>query len=578
MRASLRLAARIVVVVALVGSVFGESAGANRASASSRKISVPRTLARTLTFDAPRGRVILGLAPTHIMFSWRGDERTGVRYRTVDEAGDASRWRWAPVDHDADEGRRHYSGAIAVDRPAEMEYRKKVPDGTRMGRVTLDYVNTLDGPERTMRVPRASAAVGDEPRIVTRAEWGANESVKRTSGGCKRNFYPAQQLFVHHTAGKNYDRNGAATMRAIYHFHVQSRGWCDVGYNFVIDWDGTIFEGRWARNYLPWETHSSEDWRGDVVQGAHVSEFNSGSVGVSMMGNFTSVGPPKAMRRSLIRLLAWEADRHNLKPKAAHTYRNPETGRTKRLRFISGHRDAGFTSCPGARLYRQLPSIRRRVNRKIGDGKLWTGIDLRPRRSVAPYGSAAALTGTLTDERGLALAGKTIAVWRRDGRGAWHTDAPEVTEADGSFDISVVPEKNVRIVAVYEGGGNTWSSRSRTVRVALGHAVTLTADGAPAGENTYHFAPGETSAVLEGDLRPNHAGKNVRLTISKSFADGPFKRIEEVSALLDSSSRYTYEFIFPDATSGTTYRVVARMPRDSRHREGVSPPVYLVLD
>jgi hypothetical protein len=108
-----------------------------------------------------------------------------------------------------------------------------------------------------------------------------------------------QQLFVHHTAGSNFDRHPKATMRAIYWFHTVRRGWCDIGYNFVISWDGRVFEGRWARRYKPWEVHDSEDARGRAVAGAHVSGFNSGSVGVSVMGNFSRVSAPPDVRRTL---------------------------------------------------------------------------------------------------------------------------------------------------------------------------------------------------------------------------------------------------------------------------------------
>ena len=135
-------------------------------------------------------------------------------------------------------------------------------------------------------MPRARGGPNG-PDIVTRAEWGADESLKSTSGGCTRRFYRVQQLFVHHTAGTNNDADPAATMRAIYWYHTRSRGWCDIGYNFVVGPDGAIFEGRWARKYMPWESHSGEDAQGRAVAGAHVADYNSGSVGISMMGDFT---------------------------------------------------------------------------------------------------------------------------------------------------------------------------------------------------------------------------------------------------------------------------------------------------
>ena len=157
-----------------------------------------------------------------------------------------------------------------------------------MGRVKVDLLNTVDGPTKLVPAARAEAGASG-PNIVTRAEWGADESIKSTSGGCSRSFWRVQQLFVHHTAGVNNDPDPEATMRAIYWYHTKSRGWCDIGYNFVIGPDGSIFEGRWARSYMPWESHTGEDAQGRAVSGAHVANFNSGSVGISMMGNFQDV-------------------------------------------------------------------------------------------------------------------------------------------------------------------------------------------------------------------------------------------------------------------------------------------------
>lgn len=331
-------------------------------------LRVPKTVARRVVLDAARGRSVMSIRPTHMAFAWEGDDGTGVRYRTVAPGGEVSKWRRVVEDEDAARGRRHFSGAIGVSRPARVEYRTVEPRGTAIGPVTLDYVNTVDGPLRTYQVEvparSATAAVG-APRVRTRAQWGADESITRKSGACTRDFSPVQQLFVHHTAGTNGVNNGDATMRAIQFFHIRSRGWCDVGYNFVIDWDGTIYEGRWARKYAPGAVHTGEDRRRRIVTGAHVTGFNTGSVGVSLMGEFTGRAPPRALQRGLVRLLAWEVDRHGLRARGDHLYRNPVTGRATRLKRIAGHRDAGQTACPGAKLYNLLGPIRRRVARRV---------------------------------------------------------------------------------------------------------------------------------------------------------------------------------------------------------------------
>ncbi|MDQ3952466.1 MAG: N-acetylmuramoyl-L-alanine amidase, partial [Actinomycetota bacterium] len=212
-----------------------------------RTVSFPRTLARSFSLDRA-GAVESSWPATHVGFSWKGDDGTGVRYRVHGVDGTAARWRRAPENHDAERGEQHFSGVLAVGRAERVEWKVVKPAGESIRDVTLDYMNTVDGaPVVETVVPVAQrTAAANAPDIVTRAEWGADESIKSTSGSCVRQFFPVQQLFVHHTVGRNFDSNPKATMRAIYHFHTRTQGWCDVGYNFVVGWDGTIYEGRWA--------------------------------------------------------------------------------------------------------------------------------------------------------------------------------------------------------------------------------------------------------------------------------------------------------------------------------------------
>jgi hypothetical protein len=415
MRGFLRQTIRISVVLATVAGVLAPAV-----VTPARTITVPITVARTVSSLQPRGQISMAFRPTHLVFSWRGDEGTGLQYRTVGPEGQPSEWMEVPEDEDAQHGDNHYSGALWVGRPVAVHWRRVVPDGARMGIVRVDYLNTMDGPRRKVRIPSVARAQASTPNIITRAQWGADESLKRTGGSCRRRFYRVQQLFVHHTAGTNFDPNPAATMRAIYHFHTRRRGWCDIGYNFVISHDGRIFEGRWARHYRPWEVHSGEDVHGRAVAGSPVANFNSGSVGVSLLGNFQNVTPSPASRRALAELLAWEADRHKIPPRGTHTFRSPASGATRRLRRIAGHRDAGHTACPGRRLYERLPSIRRDTAAIIGDQpKANSRVSLTVEPQVFDHGEQTLLSGTLTRQNGTPLTDRTVTIYRRPNGGAW---------------------------------------------------------------------------------------------------------------------------------------------------------------
>jgi hypothetical protein len=215
--------------------------------------------------------------------------------------------------------------------------------------------------------PIVSAAT-TQPPVITRAGWGADESLRFDAGGHEMwppSYFPVQQFFVHHTAGRNNDPNPAATIRSIYYYHAITQGWGDIGYNFLIDEAGHIYEGRHARAYASGEVPTSEDLAGNGARGAQAKGFNEGSMGIAMLGTFDSQLPTLAARTSLEQLLAWIAERHGLNPTASHTYTNPVLGTSKWLPTIAGHRDVNQTDCPGAALYAYLPTIRSHVASRI---------------------------------------------------------------------------------------------------------------------------------------------------------------------------------------------------------------------
>ncbi len=196
---------------------------------------------------------------------------------------------------------------------------------------------------------RADTFVGPRPRIVTRSGWGADESI-RESQFLYTNTVKA--AFVHHTAtGNNYTcAQAPSLMRSIYRYHVKSNGWRDIGYNFVIDKCGNIYEGR----------------AGGVtkaVMGAHTLGFNTDTTGIAVLGTFTSADPPEAVVSALAHLSAWKLGLTGADPSGRTTLvsgggnRYPK-GTDVKLDVISGHRDGFATDCPGERLYQELPAIR----------------------------------------------------------------------------------------------------------------------------------------------------------------------------------------------------------------------------
>ena len=250
--------------------------------------------------------------------------------------------------------------------------------GARFARITTNRplghvtVTAIDAQADRGFVEGAEIAVAraavNEPNIYSRSQWGADESLRFDSGGHEiwpPEFSPMQKAIVHHTAGRNNDPNPAATVRAIYYQKTVGSDFGDIGYNFLIDEQGRIYEGRHSRAYEPGEEHVAEDLAGNIVRGGHARNYNDGTVGIALLGTFQNRQPTKAARNALERLLAWKLERHGLDPLGASTYTNPILGTTKFLKNISGHRNVNATACPGNAFYPKFKGLRHDVDDRI---------------------------------------------------------------------------------------------------------------------------------------------------------------------------------------------------------------------
>ena len=169
------------------------------------------------------------------------------------------------------------------------------------------------------------------------------------AGNCPPSSNPVSttvtHLIVHHSAGTNVATDWAAIVRAIWDFHVNVNGWADIGYNWLIDPNGVLYEGR-----------------GDNRLGAHFCGTNGGTMGVCVLGDFTTLFPQEAALNTLVQLLSWKICDIGVDPLG--TAFHASSGLT--LHRISGHRDGCATQCPGNTFYPFLPSIRMDVADYIG--------------------------------------------------------------------------------------------------------------------------------------------------------------------------------------------------------------------
>ena len=325
----------------------------------------PRTLASETRF----GHVTAATAPVHPGFdvqyvgiSWSDGPNPFVRF--------LADGRWSPWRQTEEDELPNADGtkfAALVPAPNADAYQVR---GANRG-VRAVAINTTDGP-RDLNASSLSAEASHltQPAVISRAGWGAKESYRFNSNGSEKwppTFYATRMLIVHHTAGKNNDPNPAATVRAIYYYHAITRGWGDIGYNFLIDAQGRIYKGRYSG---PAGTRNSDRLTGENanglgVTGAHTAGWNSGTMGIAILGTYTSASIPKSSRSALVKHLAWEADHHGIDPLASPTFTNPSSGDRKTNPTISGHRNWKSTECPGDKLYGALPGIRRDVAARI---------------------------------------------------------------------------------------------------------------------------------------------------------------------------------------------------------------------
>lgn len=243
------------------------------------------------------------------------------------------------------------------------------------------------GSSGTPWAPTPAAALTQQPAMVTRAGWGADEGMRN----CGPDYADKLRMaFVHHTAtGSDYSGSEADdVIRGIYAYHTEVRGFCDIAYHFLIDRFGRTYEGRFGGITEP-------------VNGGHAQGFNTGSTGVALLGNFMDRAADSRALDALKRLLAWRLDIDHLRPTGHTTMvsgggsnQRFEEGEKVRLPIIAGHRDTGITACPGDLLYTRLDGLRRAAER-IGLPKIW-----RPRQTPSEIepGQTVRYRATLSDD------------------------------------------------------------------------------------------------------------------------------------------------------------------------------------
>jgi uncharacterized lipoprotein YddW (UPF0748 family) len=285
-------------------------------------------------------------------------EDTDLRV-SVRVSADSTTWSpWAEVVEPQRDGSHYYAPMpVMVEASRYLQYRLQFstvePRVTPcLEDITLTFIDSRGGPDlqavESLGLQAQPEPGGvSRPAIISRADWGANESYRFDSNGNEvwpTEYQTPQKIIIHHSVTQNSDPNPPATVRAIYYYHAITLGWGDVGYNYLVDWKGNIYEGRYG---------------GPEVVGGHAYSYNYGSVGVCGMGTYgntsNSVAPSAELLAGLADVSAWQCSRVLLDPRESSFFVDKVT------QNIAGHRDFNATACPGDYLYAQLPSLRSEV-------------------------------------------------------------------------------------------------------------------------------------------------------------------------------------------------------------------------
>ena len=491
---------------------------------------------------------------------WSGRAQPHIELRARRKGG---RWtEWLPMGHAHDHGPDATPANAATDpiwtgRADEVELRLS----QRLRGLTLHTVRS-DGVRRRIVVARSAQTPGPPP-IIPRATWGGD--TLKTRGTPQ--IGTVQMAFVHHTVNANTytAEDSPAIVLAIAKYHINSNGWNDIGYNFLVDRYGQIFEGR-------------AGGIDQAVIGAQAQGFNSYSTGISNIGTFESVAQTDAAINAQAQLIAWKLAIHGISPEgtvdlvsAGGESNRYASGRTVTFQRVSGHRDADKTSCPGASLYAQVPIIRARAiaqDYPIADTTGQAGAVGVDQLSIAAAATQVAaysqvqVTGALTDVDGGPIGGVEVRI-QKLGATRWSTAARATTDREGRFTAPVIVRQTAKLRAYYGGDLAVGGEALTSSEVAVSAIPKLTID-----VSAKHVGVGQ-SVTVKVAAKPTRS--RVEVTLAKRGSDGRYRTVSRSRVRLRSGSGA----VRLRMSSPGLYGITVASPADSKGIAVTAPRIHV---
>ena len=544
--------------VVVIGVVLGVPSGASAAPrASDFAQAVPSVAGARVASSgavvtpaarAPKAFDLLGVnwsSPAKVDVSVRARSvRTGRWSRWVDISGEAED---APDDQLAP---ARATGPVWTGRSDRYQLRLSRPARG----VRVHFVRVHPG---RVRAPRARAAA-NQPAIIPRAQWAGDQCQPRGTP----DYGTVSMAFVHHTDGANNyaPQDSAGIVLAVCRFHRNDRGWSDIGYNFLVDKYGQVFEGR----------------AGGIdraVVGAQAQGYNAQSTGISMLGTYGVAGVPEEGLRALSQLIAWKLSLHGV-PTTGQVTLTSQGGSDNRypagtpvtLQRISGHRDGDATDCPGNALYAQLPDIRARASGQAGTGAgpapptaTRAQLTLAAGAARLAFPAPVSVSGRLALSDGTPIGDARVEIQVRSLAKHYVSVATAQTDAGGNWTASVNSSRTVSVRAYWPGDGTRRAVASPKATVVVAPTLSIAASDrrVRAGQRV----------KLSGTIAPRKGG--VTLLVRKKGRGG-WKAVPPGSARA-RGGKWTVKL----RPSAGLYKAKALFAGDARNPKASSSTVFV---
>jgi len=442
--------------------------------------------------------------------------------------------------------------AVWTGRADYIELRSSRPlRGVRLHFVNIEQPGTAaatDAAAAPLAQPVLDAGPG-QPPIIARSAWAGSHAPPAVAPG----YGEVMMAFVHHTDSLN-DYSSAevpAIIDGIYVYHRYVRGWHDIGYNFVVDLYGRIWEARLGGI-------------DQAVVGAQAGGYNLQSTGVAVIGTFSDVLPSATALSAVQQLLAWKMSLHGL-PTLGHVtvvvdpadyfYTPFRPGQHVSLPRVAGHRDGCTTDCPGNGLYYHLPVMRPRIHQLAGSpARITLTAPAQPGSASVPV----ELAGRLTDLSGSPIAGAPVELQQFAATVQGTTEitlASATTGPDGRFTAPVPLTRYTLLRALHRPAP---AAVSTLVGVAVAPAITITVP---------------STAPLEVTGRIDPPTKTATVDLFAVQPDGHWQPFQTKRVTVKRGG-----FAATLATAGAgTYGLSVHTPGDAISAPGVSAPVEVTV-